>query len=243
VQVTVDGRGKIAKQARKSPADLDVCPESAGLLRPSGRQDLNLRPRARSMVHKGVSPARTENPDVKPVPFQALQRSTGHMRHIHSSHLAPLPPAPPSRRLSHHSDRRPAARRLTRTTSVLPCGHSARCEAKAFQRVLDAFTEKTGIKARFRPATRTLDQELRKDLQTGTQRHVAILASWRPSPPRARCNPSTSQRDSTARCGRPSTTQSAPEPAREPDRGHPCQRRNPLVHGRGIHAGVGLARH
>jgi alpha-glucoside transport system substrate-binding protein len=43
--------------------------------------------------------------------------------------------------------------------------------------VLAGFTKETGIKVQHRMATRAIDQELQKDLQTGTQPNIAILSS------------------------------------------------------------------
>jgi alpha-glucoside transport system substrate-binding protein len=51
-------------------------------------------------------------------------------------------------------------------------------ERDAFENhVLAEFTEQTGVKVVFRQATRALDQELQKDLETGTQPNIAILPS------------------------------------------------------------------
>lgn len=51
-------------------------------------------------------------------------------------------------------------------------------ERDAFEnQVLAEFTRQTGVKVEFRQATRALDQELRKDLETGTQPNIAILPS------------------------------------------------------------------
>lgn len=44
-------------------------------------------------------------------------------------------------------------------------------------RVLAEFTRQTGLQVRYRQATRAVDQELEKDLQTGTQPDVAFLSS------------------------------------------------------------------
>jgi alpha-glucoside transport system substrate-binding protein len=51
-------------------------------------------------------------------------------------------------------------------------------ERDAFENhVLAEFTRQTGIEVEFRQATRALDQELQKDLETGTQPNIAILPS------------------------------------------------------------------